>query len=209
MTFKTVASCCVAFAFGCRCACCARPVRCLPPGLMNRLSSSAPSPRPTAFRKTSSPLVVSSGPNSSAATTTAIVSRLRRRHESARLDRESLDPWNQFLDVHRRLLSVVDPCRHPWRRSCAMGLTSDALRPRSDAGRGRRSGVEEDAARPRGIQRPCWGELRDVKRPACNAVADRRMLNLRSSCASYAAGAPNRPERRTCLQQAGALRPGC
>ena len=46
---------------------------------MNRLSSSAPSPRPTAFRKTSSPSVVSSGPNSSAATTTAIVSRLRRR----------------------------------------------------------------------------------------------------------------------------------
>ena len=29
-----------------------------------------------------------------------------------------------------------------------MGLTSDALRPRSDAGRGRRSGDEEDAARP-------------------------------------------------------------
>ena len=46
---------------------------------MNRLSSSAPSPRLTAFRKTSSPSVVTSGPNSSAATTTAIVSRLRRR----------------------------------------------------------------------------------------------------------------------------------
>ena len=29
-----------------------------------------------------------------------------------------------------------------------MGLTKDALRPRSDAGRGRRSGVKEDAARP-------------------------------------------------------------
>ena len=56
--------------------------------------------------------------------------------ESAHLDRESLDLWNQFLDVHRRLLSVVDPCRHPWRRSCAMGLTSDALRPRPDAKRG-------------------------------------------------------------------------
>ena len=117
---------------------------------MNRLSSSAPSPRPTAFRKTSSPSVVSSGPNSSAATTTAIVSRLRRRMNPPALTAspQALDPWNQFLDVHRRLLSVVDPCRHPWRRSCAMGLTSDALRPRSDAGRGRRSGDEEDAARP-------------------------------------------------------------
>ena len=56
---------------------------------------------------------------------------------------------------------------------------------------------EKDAARPRGIQRPCWGELRDVKRPACNAVADRRMLNLRPSCVSYAAGVRRRPERRT------------
>ena len=34
-----------------------------------------------------------------------------------------------------------------------MGLTKDALRPRSDAGRGRRSGGEEDAARPRVIRR--------------------------------------------------------
>ena len=68
---------------------------------------------------------------------------------------------------------------------------------------------EKDAARPRGIQCPCWGELRDVKRPACNAVADRRMLNLRPSCVSYAAGVRRRPERRTCLQQVGALRPGC
>ena len=39
-----------------------------------------------------------------------------------------------------------------------MGLTKDALRPRSDAGRGKRSGVREDAARPRVIRRgiDCW-----------------------------------------------------
>ena len=42
-----------------------------------------------------------------------------------------------------------------------------------------------------------------MKRPACNAVADRRMLNLRPSCVSYAAGMKNRSERKTCLQQAG------
>ena len=46
-----------------------------------------------------------------------------------------------------------------------------------------------------------------MKRPAYNAVADRRMLNLRPSCVSYAASTKNRSERRTCLQQAGALRP--
>ena len=34
-----------------------------------------------------------------------------------------------------------------------MGLTKDTLRPRSDAGRGRRSGVKEDAARPGVIRR--------------------------------------------------------
>ena len=46
-----------------------------------------------------------------------------------------------------------------------------------------------------------------MKRPACNAVADRRMLNLRPSCASYAAGMKNPSKRSTRLQQAGALRP--
>ena len=71
---------------------------------------------------------------------------------------------------------------------------------------GRRGG-KEDAVRPRGIWRPCWGELRDVKRPACNAVADRRMLNLRPSCVSYAAGMKSPSKRMTCLQQAGALQP--
>ena len=81
-----------------------------------------------------------------------------------------------------------------------MGLTKNALRPRSDAGRGRRSGVKEDAARPRvnsrGIDsggtavredaaRPRarsvqgGGKLRDVKRPACFSVADRRVSKLR------------------------------
>ena len=34
-----------------------------------------------------------------------------------------------------------------------------------------------------------------MKRPACNAVADRRMLNLRPSCVSYAAGVRRRPAR--------------
>ena len=79
-------------------------------------------------------------------------------------------------------------------------------RPSYELVTGRRGG-KEDAARPRGIQRPYWGELRDVKRPACNAVADRRMLNLRPSCVSYAAGMRSPSKRRTCLQQAGALRP--
>ena len=46
-----------------------------------------------------------------------------------------------------------------------------------------------------------------MKRPACNAVADRRMLNLRPSCVSYAAGIRSRSKRSTRLQQAGALRP--
>ena len=63
-----------------RCACRARPVRFPPLGLANRLSSRAPKPRPTAFRKNTSPSPVSSrGASSSAATTTATVSRLRRR----------------------------------------------------------------------------------------------------------------------------------
>ena len=43
---------------------------------------------------------------------------------------------------------------HPWRGYFVMWLTKDALRPRSDAGRGRRSGGEEDAVRP-GVFR--WG----------------------------------------------------
>ena len=54
---------------------------------------------------------------------------------------------------------VLTRAGHPWRGPFVMGLTKDALRPRSDAGRGRRSGVEEDADRPRVIRRgiDCWG----------------------------------------------------
>ncbi len=64
---------------------------------MNRLSSSAPRPRPTAFRKTSSPSVVTSGPNSSAATTTAMVSRLRRRMNPPALTASPLTFGTSFL----------------------------------------------------------------------------------------------------------------
>ena len=45
-----------------------------------------------------------------------------------------------LVDVHRRLLSGADPCRASVARAVRDGLTLDALRPRSDAGRGRRSG---------------------------------------------------------------------
>ena len=47
-----------------------------------------------------------------------------------------------LVDVHRRLLSGADPCRASVARAVGDGLTLDALRPRSDAGRGRRSGGE-------------------------------------------------------------------
>ena len=64
-----------------------------------------------------------------------------------------------LVDVHRRLLSGADPCRASVARAVRDGLTLDALRPRSDAGRGRRSGGEEDADRPRVIRWgiDCWG----------------------------------------------------
>ena len=46
-------------------------------------------------------------------------------------------------DVHGLLLSVVDPRRTSTAGIFVMGLTKDALRPRSDAGRGRRRGVKK------------------------------------------------------------------
>ena len=46
--------------------------------------------------------------------------------------------------------------------------------------------------------RPRLGKLRDVKRPACFSVADRRVAKLRPSlCVSHAAGMLNRPGRKT------------
>ena len=84
-----------------------------------------------------------------------------------------------------------------------MGLTKDALPPRSDAGRGRRSGMKEDAARPRRSVANRPGKLRDVKRPACFSVADRRVSKLRDGW--------GQPCRRH-VESAGAkdaLRPRC
>ena len=92
----------------------------------------------------------------------------------------------------------------------------DALRPRSNVERGRRSGVKEDAARPGWIASKLRGKLRDVKRPACFSVADRRVSKLRPSLSvSHAAGMRNRPERKTHSDQLaweeaqGALRSRC
>ena len=64
-----------------------------------------------------------------------------------------------LVDVHGRLLSGADPCRASVARAVRDGLTLDELRPRSDAGRERRSGGEEDADRPRVIRWgiDCWG----------------------------------------------------
>ena len=71
--------------------------------------------------------------------------------ESARLDRESLDLWNQFLDVHRRLLSVVDPCRPPgrwaWTSRGIPGCPRRTLLPAMDRASGR-PGRSRMASRP-------------------------------------------------------------
>ena len=60
--------------------------------------------------------------------------------------------------------------------------------------------MKEDAARPgttHGEQ--TWGKLRDVKRPACFSVADRRVSKLRHDCltATSQACSVGRGERRT------------
>ena len=58
--------------------------------------------------------------------------------------------------------------------------------------------MKEDAARPRVDTVRGWGELLNVKRPACFSVADRRVSKLRPwLCVSYAAGMLNRPGRKT------------
>ena len=65
---------------------------------------------------------------------------------------------------------------HPRRGLFVMGLTKDAVRPRSDAGRGRRSAVREDAARPRVIRRGIdSGGWYRGERPAYGSVAGQRM----------------------------------
>ena len=66
-----------------------------------------------------------------------------------------------------------------------MGLTSDALRPRSDAGRGRRSGVEEDAARPRvNSEERTQGKTPEDRRPGGSSApgSTQRTAVLRGSC---------------------------
>ena len=79
-----------------------------------------------------------------------------------------------------------------------MGLTSDALRPWLDAGRGRRSGVEEDAARPRvNSEERTQGELlREGERPACSAAIGRRVVKLRPRRAPTTANLSLRGGRR-------------
>ena len=74
-----------------------------------------------------------------------------------------------------------------------MGLTSDALRPRSDAGRGRRSGVEEDAARPgstHGNRLRRAAATRGMKKTQPGPESTQRN-GLRGSC--YEMGGTNRP----------------
>ena len=74
--------------------------------------------------------------------------------------------------------------------------------------------MKEDAARPGWIA--SGGKLRDVKRPACFSVADRRVSKLRPWLrVSRAAGMRNRSERKTHSDQLaweeaqGALRSRC
>ena len=58
--------------------------------------------------------------------------------------------------------------------------------------------MKEDAARPRVDTVRVGGKLRDVKRPACFSVADRRVSKLRPWLSdSRAAGMLNRPGRKT------------
>ena len=60
--------------------------------------------------------------------------------------------------------------------------------------------MSEDAVRPGWIASRLRGKLRDVKRPACFSVADRRVSKLRPWLrVSHAAGMRNRSERKTCL----------
>ncbi len=145
---------------------------------------------------------------------------------------------------------------HPRRESFVMGLTKDALRPRSDAGRGRRSGGakrrssargdssgnrlrgscyegsgwpttssqtsawERDAARPepapyliRG-RTTSVGERREVKRPAHDVTAGRRMTE--DAVRPRVNNVSGRTARReaACLlatadRRMSKLRPGC
>ena len=96
-----------------------------------------------------------------------------------------------LVDVHRRLLSVVDPCRHPWRGYFGDGV--DAGRTPPTVGcrtRETERRVKKDAARPRVIRRgiDCRGNCyegsgcpttssqdgaweKDAARPGCVASA--------------------------------------
>ena len=74
----------------------------------------------------------------------------------------------------------------------------------------------EDAARPGWIVSKLRGKLRDVKRPACFSIADRRVSKLRPWLSvSRASGMRNRSERKTHSDQLaweeaqGALRSRC
>ena len=95
-----------------------------------------------------------------------------------------------------------------------MGLTLDALRPRSDAGHEGRSGGEEDAARPGVIRRGIdSGGLRE-ERLAYDFIADQRMGERRSlPRAQNVRGRATRREAASLLRMAdqrmSKLRPSC
>ena len=85
------------------------------------------------------------------------------------------------MDSSFQLFLLLPRAGHPWRESLVMGLTKDTLRPRSDAGRGRRSGVREDAVWPRVIRRGFdSGGLLLGERPAYVSDAGQRMGERRS-----------------------------
>ena len=98
-----------------------------------------------------------------------------------------------------------------------MGLTKDALRPRSDAGRGRRSGVQKDAARPGVIRRGIdfggtaakgAAVLRPHRRPAHG-----RKTQLGPGRRTSGGSCETRSDQPACLQQQdrrmSKMRPGC
>ena len=103
------------------------------------------------------------GPSSFCVVLPLACARLRAK-KKGRLERTRRPLWMGMCGESRRprrqrrwtsltciaaSFQVLTRAGHQWRGYFVMGLTLDALRPRSDAGRGRRRGMREDAARPR------------------------------------------------------------
>ena len=88
----------------------------------------------------------------------------------------------------KALAIAVEPVT-PFRRRTPP--TVECRTRKTESGERRRSSTQ-------GGCRPSLGKLRNVKRPACFSVADRRVSKLRPwLCVSYAAGMLNRPGRKT------------